>query len=119
MAHESGVVSSSREALIDVRFTGDALAECVVDTGFDGGLVLPRPFVDNLKIPVIGSLTFETVGGAKIVGQVALAVIEWLGETREVEIVISEGYDALIGTELLANTTLVINYTSQVVMISK
>lgn len=43
MPHESGEVTDSREARVRVRFAGGALAECVVDTGFDGALMLPAP----------------------------------------------------------------------------
>jgi predicted aspartyl protease len=53
-----------------------------------------------------------------MIGQVALAKIEWLDEEREVEVVISDGYDALIGTELLIGTMLNINYITRVVTIS-
>ena len=99
-------------------FRGGESFECVVDTGFNGALMLPRLFVDHLQMPVVGELPFELVGGAKIVGQIALAYIEWLDEEREVEVVVSDGYDALIGTELLARTTLNINYVTCIVTIS-
>lgn len=92
MARESGKVNSSREALVEIRFRGGESFECVVDTGFNGALMLPRLFVDHLQMPVIGELPFELVGGPKIVGQVALAYIEWLDEEREVEVVVSDGY---------------------------
>ena len=92
--------------------------ECVLDTGFDGGLMLPRAFVSQIQIPVIGELTFEMVGGARMSAEIGLADIEWLGALRKVEVVISEGNDALIGTELLTATTLTIDYTANTVTIS-
>ena len=49
---------------------------------------------------------------------VALAEIEWLNMKRTVEVVNSEGNDALIGTELLADCTLVINHVANSVTIS-
>ena len=104
--------------MVEIRFRGGESFECVVDTGFNGALMLPRLFVDHLQMPVIGELPFELVGGAKILGQVALAHIEWLDEEREVEVVVSDGYDALIGTELLTGTTLNINYVTRVITIS-
>jgi len=118
MALESGRVNSYREALIPVRLRQDLTIECVLDTGFDGGLVLPRAFVSQAQIPTIGELAFEMVGGAKMTAQIGLTDIEWLGELRKVEVVISEGSDALIGTELLTATTLVIDYKASTVAIS-
>lgn len=119
MAHESGSVNSSREALIEVRLNSGEAIECVVDTGFDGGLMLPRAFADSLQIPILGRLTFEMVGGMKMVAPVGLLAIEWLDELREIEMIVGEGNDALIGTELLTGTTLNIDYVARVVTISK
>jgi len=61
MALESGKVNSYREALVVARFREGAAIECIVDTGFDGGLMLPRAFVSQIQIPIIGELTFEMV----------------------------------------------------------
>lgn len=112
MALESGRVNSYREALVLVRFRDGAAIECVVDTGFDGGLLLPRGFVSQIQIQIIGELTFEMVGGTRMSAEIGLADIDWLGRLRQVEVVVGEGDDALIGTELLINTTLVIDYAS-------
>jgi clan AA aspartic protease len=112
MALESGRVNSYREALVLVRFQDGGEIECVLDTGFDGGLMLPRAFVSQTRIPLIGELTFEMVGGARMPAEIGLTDIDWLGELRKVEVIISEGNDALIGTELLIGTTLTIDYQS-------
>lgn len=118
MALESGRVNSSREALVLVRFRDGREIDCVLDTGFDGGLMLPRAFVSQIQIPVIGKLTFEMVGGARMSAEIGLTDIEWLGELRKVEVIVSEGDDALIGTELLIATTLLIDYTASTLKIS-
>jgi clan AA aspartic protease len=118
MALESGRVNSYREALVLVRFTDGVAIECVVDTGFDGGLMLPRAFLPQIQIAIVGELTFEMVGGAIMSAEVGLIEIEWLGELRQVEVIISEGEDALIGTELLLAATLTIDYASSSLRIS-
>lgn len=118
MALESGRVNSYREAVILVRFQSGPAVECVVDTGFDGGLMLPRAFVSEIQLEVIAELTFEMVGGVQMSADVGLSQIDWLGTTRHVEAVISEGDDLLIGTELLIATTLIIDYQSKSVTIS-
>ena len=117
MGHESGSVNSSREALIEVRLSSGEAIVCVVDTGFDGGLMLPRAVCDQLQFPIVGRLAFEMVGGTRLFARVGLANIDWLGEVRQIEIVVSEGNDALIGTELLTGTILTIDYIGKVVTI--
>jgi len=44
--------------------------------------------------------------------------MDWLGGLRQVEVIVSEGDDALIGAELLIATTLVIDYPSSSLVIS-
>jgi clan AA aspartic protease len=119
MARESGSVNSFREAIVEIRLRDGVAIECVVDTGFDGGLLLPITIADQLRIPILGRLIFEMVGGTRMVAPVGLASIEWLGATREVESIFSEANEALIGTELLAGTSLNIDYVANVVTISK
>jgi clan AA aspartic protease len=119
MAKESGKVNLSREAIIEVRFPVSALIECIVDTGFDGGLMLPRTFAEQLQIQLVGELVFEMVGGTRMLAPVGLATIEWLNEEREIEVIIGEGNDVLVGTELLAGTILNIDYVAMVVTILK
>ena len=58
------------------------------------------------------------VGGATISAEVGLADIVWLDGLRQIEVLVSEGEDALIGTELLIATTLVIDYSSSTLAIS-
>ena len=48
---------------------------------------------------------------------VALGQIEWLGEQRTVEVILSESNDALIGTEMCAGAKLVIDYANCAVSI--
>jgi predicted aspartyl protease len=102
MANESGKVNPFREALIEVKFPGGAAIECVVDTGFDGGLMLPRTLAEGLQVHLLGELVFEMVGGARMSAPVGLANIEWLNKSREIEVILGRGNDVLIGTELLA-----------------
>ena len=100
-----------------VRFGSGAVIECVVDTGFDGGLMLPRAVLPQIQFEVSGQLTFETVGGATMSAEVGLSEIEWLGQLRQVEVIVSEGDDALIETESLLATTLTIDYASGILTI--
>src|ERR1043165_7264381 len=96
---------------------GGQMFECVLDTGFDGALILPAFIVESLNLPIVARLVFELVGGAQMPASVALGEIEWLGEQRTVEVILSESNDALIGTEMCAGAKLVIDYANCAVSI--
>ena len=119
MPQESGRVNALREGIVEVRFGEGQTFECVVDTGFDGALIIPAAVVERLGLPIVARLVFELVGGARMAADVALGEIEWLGEQRTVEVILSESNDALIGTEMLARATLVIDYANRSVSITK
>lgn len=59
MPQESGNVNARREALVEIRFVGGGTLECVVDTGFDGAVIIPAPVAKRLALPVIAQLVFE------------------------------------------------------------
>jgi clan AA aspartic protease len=113
MSRESGKVTQSREARLGVRFAGGTVAECVIDTGFDGALLLPRATVERLGLPVVGRLVFQVVGGTRTSAEVALAEVDWLGATRVFEVIVGEGGDSLLGTEMLDGARLIIDYAEQ------
>lgn len=119
MPQESGSVNARREAIVEIRFVGGDSQVCVVDTGFDGALILPSSFVERLRLPIVARLVFELVGGARMRGDVALGEIEWLGERRSIEVIISESSDALIGTEMFEHSTLVVDYAKRRETISR
>ena len=116
MAEETGRVSAAREALLRLRLSAGETVECLVDTGFTGALVLPQSLVTRLVLPIVGREVFEMVGGRQFVAGVALAEVEWLGETRTFRVIVSE--DTLLGTELLDGTRLVIDYVAHTLTIS-
>ena len=80
--------------------------------------MLPRTLAEDFQIQLLGELVFEMVGGAKMSAPVGLGNIEWLHKLRDIEIILGQGNDVLIGTELLVGTTLIIDYASNVVTIS-
>jgi hypothetical protein len=44
--------------------------------------------------------------------------VEWLGETRGIEVIVSGGDDSLLGTQLLDGSRLVIDYVNYTVTVS-
>src|SRR5882724_3338703 len=79
MPQESGSVNALREAIIEIHFVGRYALKCVVDTGFDGALLVPASVAQRWGLSVVARLVFELVGGARMDADVALGEIEWLG----------------------------------------
>lgn len=118
MAQEHGKVNSKREAFMRMRFSDSLTLECVIDMGFIGALVLPRRVVNELQLQVLGRLTFDMVGGSSMAAEVAGLEVDWLGQTRTIQVVVSESEDALIGTELLDGARLTIDYLENTVTLT-
>jgi clan AA aspartic protease len=118
MAVESGRVTSTREPVVSVRLNDAVAVECLVDTGFTGALMLPRKIVGDLGIPLVGREVFEMVGQRFFTASIALAEIDWLGQRRTFRVVISEGMDYLIGTEMLDGNRLFVDYINDRVIIT-
>lgn len=119
MPQESGSVNAFREAVVKIRLVKAEVLECIVDTGFDGALILPKGIAEQLSLPTVARLAFELVGGTRMTADVALGEIEWLGQRRTVEIILSESNDSLIGTEMFEGCKLLIDYSSRYVTVSQ
>jgi predicted aspartyl protease len=55
MAEEKGLVNENLEAVLEVRLTDGAAIECVLDTGFNGSLLLPKSFAEENSLPFVGT----------------------------------------------------------------
>ena len=118
MAREEGSVNARREAWVRVRTAGGGTLDCLIDTGFDGALVLPRSDALRLNLTVLGRVPIIGVGRIRSVADIAELEVKWLGETRAIEVIISGGEDSLLGTELLDGSRLVIDYVNYTVTVS-
>lgn len=117
MAFESGVVISSGEARIIVRLADGTEIECQVDTGFNGALMLPRELTEALNLSITGQEPVGWIGETRVMLDISRVRIKWLGSERDAEVIINEGTETLIGTELFIGTRLRIDYVAKTVFI--
>jgi clan AA aspartic protease len=73
----------------------------IVDTGFDGYICLPIRLAVQLGLELIGDQLIELADGTQRKELVFAGSVGFLGETREVEIILTNSEDALVGTSLL------------------
>lgn len=118
MAREEGSVNARREPWLRVRTVAGETLDCLIDTGFDGALVIPRSEATRLNLTVLGRVPIIGVGRIRTVADIAELEVEWLGEPRAIEVIISSADDSLLGTELLDGSRLVIDYINYTVTVS-
>jgi clan AA aspartic protease len=118
MAREEGSVNTRQEAWLRVHTIRGETFDCLIDTGFNGGLVLPRSEAARLNLTILGRVPIIGVGRAKLIADIAELEVEWLGGKRAIEVIITDGDESLLGTELLDGTQLLVNYIAYTVIVS-
>jgi clan AA aspartic protease len=73
----------------------------IVDTGFDGYLCVPTRLAVQLGLELIGDQTVELADGTQKYQLVFAGSVRFFGATREVQIMLTDSADGLIGTQLL------------------
>jgi predicted aspartyl protease len=106
---------------------GDDDVLCLLDTGFNGELLVRRAEADRLGLLPIGSSEVaEFAGGERVRLQLAEGNIHWLGELRFVRALISaddrlpvsaDAPQVLVGTRLLFPHLLLIDFSAATVEI--
>ena len=119
MAKETGRVNELEEACVYVSLQNGRFVECVIDTGFNGWLSFPQKLVNELRLPIIGQETVVTLGKRDVLCPVASTRIMWLESPIHVTVIVNDGEDTLLGTQLLADSILRINYRNKKLTIYK
>ena len=117
MGSEKGRVNELGEACVMIKLTCGQSIECVIDTGFSGGLMFPRNFITQIPYFEIGKETFTLAGGGEMKADLVAVEARWMNAVNSFAVVISDANDALIGTDMLKGTVLVIDYISSEVEI--
>jgi clan AA aspartic protease len=109
----SGIVKNGR-ATVNVIFRlsnqPDFTIEFVIDTGFTEFLALPPEAVSLLGFPFVYDMYATLADNSSVILPVHQATIIWNGEEREVN-VLATGKRPLLGTALLNENELVIQFT--------
>ena len=115
---ESGKVNEQLEPCIFVEFENGKNVELLIDTGFNGSVCLPRSLMSELGLKKISEEEIFGIGLHTEVVDIAIANIIWFGRQTEIEVLINDGDDRLLGSELLDGKILKINYRNKKVAIA-
>jgi len=116
----NGIVDESLRALLDVPV---AAAEADdrsslrvwIDTAFNGGLVIPRQYVERLGLKQASTTAALLADGRSIDLETFTCYLDWFGERYRTQVVANDGQFPLLGTILLADRKLTIDYKAKTV----
>jgi clan AA aspartic protease len=75
--------------------------DVLVDTGFNGELMLKKKKIEELSLPSIGDDEYMTASGDIVPTTIHIGFIKWFGRTRKIAVLATTGKAKLIGLELL------------------
>jgi clan AA aspartic protease len=119
MFQEKGSVNNNLEAVIWVQLVNQSKINCLLDTGFNGTLFLPRKFVEENNLSIGVREVLQAAEDQIFEVDTATAKFNWLGGEISITVFVSEMDEALIGIEMLADTLLEIDYKNLTVKITK
>jgi predicted aspartyl protease len=117
-----GYVNDAQNAIVEFTVSGlrgsDVLEGCI-DTEFDGDVSLPFEVAATLGLDLFGRVHIELANGQIEREYTFLGVASIGGESREVEILVSDSDEALVGRTWLYDGSIYINYVTREVIIEE
>ena len=103
----AGFVTSNKEAIIRLLVRGndrqEEMVDAVIDTGFNGFLVLPLSLISALALPFAGTTRTTLGDGSEVRMDVFEATVLWDNQERSVVALATQG-DALVGMSMLSGS---------------
>lgn len=91
---------------------------CLIDSGFDGFLVLPQSTAIRLGLLLFGTTYVELADGSKRNELLYLCKVTFGNEEKMVPVSLSNSSAALLGTKMLDGKRLLINFKNKTVKIT-
>jgi clan AA aspartic protease len=102
---------------VSLRIAGEEFV-ALVDTDFDGYVMLSQADINRLNLREMGKTTYRTADGEIHEGRVYHGRIEWMGNMTDVAIDATNGDFALVGMGLLRSLRLVMEPARQLLTLS-
>ena len=115
-----GFVDQSGRALLDVRISSNVNGEYIavttwIDTAFDGHLVLPLELIRELELDSLAQTEAILADGSRVTLEAFFCYVDWFGKRRPIQIIANDGRFPLLGTGLLEERILHIDYPRKAV----
>jgi clan AA aspartic protease len=115
-----GRVTSEGEPLVPITLHGrrSARIEAVLDTGFTGHISIARRHRSKMRLAKLGKIESELADGSRVVQAAYLGAVSFDGERKAVLVTISDAQDSLVGTALLRDKRVVIDFVSRRIVVT-
>ena len=117
-----GIVNEIEEPIVELALVlGDQSKNfpAVIDTGFNGYLSVSTEYVENSDWLFVGYEQYELASGEVVKAKTYLGDIIFDNEQKTTFILLSNSKDILIGTKLLKDKTLFIDFKDKRVIIDE
>ena len=117
-----GFVNEHDEPIIQLQLglsQREIKRDAVIDTGFNGYISVPKPIVQESGWDFLGSEEYELASGELIVADAFLGKIVFDGKNTVVYALASDTADILIGTKLLRNKVLTIDFGRKTISVAE
>jgi clan AA aspartic protease len=84
--------------------------ETTIDTGYNGELILPEDQIQKLGLEYVGTIDGELANGEVVEMKLYKGRLQWFDNIKEVAIGSTESDSPLLGTQLLTDCELRINF---------
>ena len=110
-----GIVDEELRALIDISISADdggnkEPLRAWIDTAFNGGLVISRREIERLGLKEASSAPAVLADGQLVDLATFTCYLNWFGKEYRTQVVANDGECSLLGTMLLADRSLLIDY---------
>ena len=118
----TGYVDEYRRCWLEISVAGarqEVSLLALVDTGFDGWVCLPTSIAIQIGLELFGLQVVELGDGSEIEELVFRGEVILKQERRDADITLTRSADALVGTGLLGDRVLTIDYVERTMEIVK
>jgi clan AA aspartic protease len=84
-----------------------------IDSAFDGHLVFPHELIERLQLESLVETEAILADGSKVTLETFVCFVDWFGKRLPLQVIANQGRFPLLGTGLLAQRVLHIDYTKQ------
>jgi clan AA aspartic protease len=114
----NGFVDEELRALVDISVSATkgvtkTSLRVWIDTAFNGGLVIPREQIRKLKLKKSSTTQAVLADGQTVELETYSCLLEWFGKEYRTQVVANDGAFPLLGTILLADRRLNIDYVAK------
>lgn len=118
-----GIVDDKHRALLDVLVSTQLQGSfqpitAWIDTAFDGHLVFPLRLIEELQLEPLVETEAILADGRRVALNTFVCFVDWFGKRTALPVIANEGHFPLLGTALLKDRVLLIDYANRTLRVN-